>query len=111
MPGTMIARGNFLYSFAIQINITPSNVAGNSLAEQSFPVPGLQANDQPSAFSFTGPYTGNVDISNLRVSANTLTVAFSNGSGSPAAAPSGNWLLEINRLEASNYAGLPTSAA
>lgn len=111
MPGTMISRGNLLYSFAIQVNLTPVAVAQSSIAEQNFTIPGLQTNDQVSALTFTGAYTINVDISNIRVSAaNTLTVAFQNSTGGALTPPAGNWLLEINRLEVSRYADLPASA-
>ncbi len=111
MPGTMVGRGNFLYSFAILLTLTPAATAGSSTVEQSFTVPGLQTNDQISALSFSGPYTVNVDMANIRVSAaNTLTIAFQNNTGGSLTAPAGNYLLEVNRLESSNYAGLPSSA-
>lgn len=112
MAGNMYAGGDFVYSFAMQLNITPIPVPANSTAEQSFNVEGLKTHDQVSSFSFTGPYTGTCDISNIRVSApRTLTIAFQNGAGAPASPPAGLWLLEINRLEASGYQFLPSVAA
>lgn len=111
MPGTMISRGNLLYSFAIYVNLTPVSVASGVTAEQSFTIPGLQTNDQISGMSFNGAYTTNVDIANMRISAaNILTVAFQNNSGGALVPPAGNWLIEINRLEHSAYQFLPASA-
>ena len=110
MPGTMVARGNVMASFVIYAALTPVAVAANSTVEQSFTIPGLQSNDQVSAMSLTGAYTVNVDVTNIRVSApNTMTVAYTNGTGAPVTPTAGNYVIEINRLEAARYADLPAN--
>lgn len=112
MPGTMISRGNILYSFIIQVSLVPVAVAGNTTADQNFIVPGVQANDQISSFSFQGAITNqDVSVVNARVSAaNTLTIAYQNGAGGALTPQAGNYLIEINRLEASSYSALPATA-
>lgn len=101
MPGpTTISRGNLINTLVLQVNLTPVAVAGNSTVEQTFNINGLISSDQVSAFSFQGAYSVNVDAINFRVaSANTLTVAFQNPTGSPVTPPAGNYFLEINRVE------------
>ena len=102
MPGpTTISRGNILNSLTIQVTLAPVAVAGNSTIEQSFTIPGLVAGDQISAVQFLGA-VANQDISivNSRVgAANTLTIAFQNGSGGALTPTAGNYYIEINRIE------------
>lgn len=110
MPGTMISRGNILYSFVIGPSLTPAAVAVSTSAEQSFTVQGLQAGDQVSAISAATTQTAGVVITNARViSANTLGISFGNMSSASATPVSGVYQLEINRPEA-GAAALPTNA-
>ena len=102
MPGSStISRGNVLNTIVLQVNLTPVAVAANSTVEQSFTIPGLIAGDQVSAFILQAAYP-NTDVSyvNARCAANnTLTVAYQNGTGGSLTPPSGNYYIEINRLE------------
>ena len=102
MPGpTTIARGNIITTIVLQVNLTPVSVAANTTAEQSFTIQGLLAGDQISAFILQSAYP-NSDVSpvNLRCAANnTLTVAYQNGTAGVLTPPSGNYYVEINRIE------------
>ena len=104
-----LTRGNVLATLVAQVSLTPVSVAANTTAEQNFTIPGLLVGDQVSNFSLQSAYP-NSDVSfvNLRVSApNTLTVAYQNGTGGALTPPSGNYYIEVNRLE--NLVQLPAS--
>ena len=91
---------NLSNTFLLQVTLTPVNVAATTTAEQSFTVPGLITADQISDLSYIGGAFPNtlLSIANLRVSAaNTLTVAFANGTAGPLAYPTGTYLIEVNR--------------
>lgn len=110
MPGTMISRGNILYSFIISPTLTPASVNATTAAEQTFTIPGLLAGDQISAISLQGAVTNLVSIVNARViSNNTLGISFANGTGGGLTPAAGVYLIEINRPENPN--SLPTTAA
>lgn len=106
MPGpTSIPRGNVVLHEALTITISPSAVAANTTAEQTFTVVGLAVGDfvevnKPSAQAGLG-------IVNSRVSApNTLAITFSNNTGS-SIQPTANeqYLLEVVRVDNLNAAG------
>lgn len=102
MPGSTLARGNIVTNAVMQIFMTPVAVANSSTVEQNFTIPGLLSTDQVSAIAFQGAYTVNVAPVNFRVAANNvLTVAYQNTTGAPVTPPSGNYLVEINRVELS----------
>jgi hypothetical protein len=108
MASTTINRGNVATTIVMTATITPAATGATTSAEQSFTIPGLQVGDQVSALQYQGAWTVLVDIVNLRVSAaNTLGVSFQNSTGGSLTAPSGTYLLEVNRPE---LASLPTSA-
>lgn len=110
MPGTMISRGNILYSFIISASLTPAQVNATTAAEQTFTVPGLRVGDQISGISFSGAITNLVSIVNFRVStADTLGISFANGTGGALTPAPGTYLIEVNRPEAPN--NLPATAA
>ena len=101
MPGTTLARGNILSNVVLQANLTPVAVAANSTVEQNFAVVGLISSDQVSAMSFQGAFAVNVAPVNFRVAtANVLTVAFQNPTNGAVTPPSGNYFVEVNRIEA-----------
>src|ERR1700675_4455176 len=93
-----ITYGNLQSTFVLTLTITPAATGATTTAEQTFTVPGLQVGDQVSAFSAQFAYSSLVDVVNARVSAaNTLALAFSNNSAGSLTAPSGTYLLEVNR--------------
>lgn len=103
-----LARGNVLNNFVLQVALTPVAVAANTTAEQNFTVPGLVSGDQISAINYLGAFP-NTDVSpvNMRCgAANTLTIAYQNGSAGTLTPPSGNYYIEVNRIE-----NLPPPAA
>ena len=111
MPGTMIGRGNMLYDFVIGPSLTPSAVAATTSAEQSFTVAGLQTNDMVDISNFNGAQTAGVVIANARVSAaNTLGITFGNVGTTSVTPASGQYLINIVRLEVSALNQLPTTA-
>ena len=99
-PAT-IARGNVLNTIVLAVNLTPVAVAGNTCAEQNFTIPGLISSDQVSAFTLQSAFPNNlVQVENFRVAAaNTLTVAYNNGTGGALTPPSGIYYIEVNRIE------------
>lgn len=100
MPGTTIPRGNIISNQVLTVSIAPVSVAANSTVEQNFTIPGLVSTDQVSALQFQGAYTVNVEPVNFRVAtANVLTVAYQNPTNGAVTPPSGNYLVEINRVE------------
>ena len=105
---TILATGNVQSTFILSVSLTPVSVAANSTVEQSYTINGLSlANDQVSDVSYTGgAWSVNVSIANYRISANnTLTVSYTNPTGSGVTPPSGTYYVEINRL----YPGLTMS--
>ena len=109
MPGTLINRGNILYSVLIQVALTPAQTGANTSNEQTFTVPGIQVGDQISAVTFLGANTLLVDIVQGRVTAaNTIALNFQNGTGGALTYPAGNFLIEVNRPES---LPLPANAA
>jgi hypothetical protein len=75
-PST-IARGNILGHWLLSITISPTSVAPNTTAEQTFTVTGLQLGDFVEMNKPTNQ--AGLGIVNSRVSAaNTLAVAFVN---------------------------------
>jgi hypothetical protein len=96
-----IARGNIFNTIIVQAVLTPAAVLANTTAEQNFTVTGLVTGDQVSAINYLGAFP-NSDVSpvNMRCSsANTLTVAYQNGTGGVLTPPAGNYYIEINRPE------------
>ena len=107
MPSTTLSRGNVLYNYLAGPSITPSSVAANTTAEQSFTVAGLQTGDQLQV-SFQGSQTAGVAIVNARVSAaNTLALTFGNFTSGALTPVAGVYVIEINRPESIT---LPTNA-
>lgn len=100
MPGTTLARGNILTSTIMQVSLTPVAVAANSTVEQNFTIPGLISSDQIASLLFQGAYTVNVEPVNFRVAAaNVLTVAYQNPTSGSVTPPSGNYFIQLNRIE------------
>lgn len=100
MPSTTLTRGNILTTVVLQANLTPVAVAANSTVEQNFTVPGLVSSDQISSLFFQSAFTVNVEPVNFRVAtANVLTVAYQNPTNGSVTPPSGNYFLEVNRIE------------
>lgn len=106
MPKTTINRGNVLYVIVAQVALTPVSVLANTTAEQTFTIQGLQTTDQVSGFSVNAaPTNQDVSVVNYRVSAaNTLSVAYQNGTGGNLTPQAGNYLIEINRPEDNVFA-------
>ena len=116
MPGTMPSRGNILYSWAVALTLTPSSVAQNTTAEQSFTVNGLLLSDFVDVYYFgtnvstPAGQTAGIGIVNNRVSAaNTLQIGFVNSTGGSLTPAAGIYYLLITRPEVP-ISLLPTSA-
>lgn len=93
-----IARGNLQGTYVLAVALTPGSTATVTSAEQSFTVPGILVGDQISNITFQGAWTVLVDIVNTRViSNNTLGVSFQNNTAGTLSAPTGTYLIEVNR--------------
>lgn len=111
MPGTMLPRGNILYSYLVAPSLTPASVAVSTSAEQTFTVQGLVAGDQIACIGAASTQTAGVYIANARVpSADRLIIQFGNSAAAAAVPVAGLYNIHINRPEAGG-AALPTTAA
>ena len=97
MPGTLSSGGNIVYAWLIMPSLTPVAVGANTTAEQSFTIPGIQANDNISIYSFSAQTAG-IGIANARVSANnTIQVGFSNSTAGSLTPVAGQYYMCICR--------------
>lgn len=104
MPGTTIPRGNILNIKLFVVTITPSQVAANISAEQSFTVQGLAVGDYLS-ITANGAQTNGIIVPSARVSAtNTLTVTFANNTGGALTPVAGAYGVVWGRAESPNTA-------
>ena len=94
MSGTSVVRGNVKGFNLYALTLSPTSVAPNTTAEQTFTFQGINVNDWVDA-QFIGTLQAGMSVSGSRVSAaNTLAIAFSNGTAAtitPTA--SGSYLL------------------
>ena len=104
---TTILRGNIFVSTLVYPSLTPAAVA-TTQATQTFNIPGLQVNDFVNVI-YNGAQTTGVGIANAWVSAtNTLSIQFTNSTGSSATPAAGTYILGVDRLEGTV---LPTNLA
>lgn len=77
MPSTNVVRGNLAFSALIGPTLSPTSVAPNTTAEQTFAVAGLALGDFVNAIKPTAQ--AGLGLVNARVSAaNTLALTFIN---------------------------------
>lgn len=78
MSGTSVVRGNIKSWNLYSLTLSPTSVAPNTTAEQTFTLAGLAVNDWADLQLISTPQAG-LSIANTRVSlANTLAVGFTN---------------------------------
>lgn len=107
MPSTTLARGNAISTFYVAPSITPSAVAANTTAAQTFSLPGLLTTDIISTAGYTANQTTGIFVVECDcLTANTLTIQFGNITASSATPASGIYELQIVRAEGP----LPTTA-
>ena len=95
---TTILRGNINNSFLVGAALTPAAVSGTQ-ATQTFTIPGLQTYDFVN-ICLNGAQTTGVGIANVWVSAaNTLSIQFTNSTGSSATPAAGTYILGVDRSE------------
>jgi hypothetical protein len=102
--------GNVQLLALLAVALTPAQVAANTTAEQTFPVPGLQVGDFVEVNKPTNQ--AGLGVVNARVSAaNTLAITFSNNTGAgitPTAAESYQ-LLVVRPIASALAGGLPSA--
>lgn len=109
MPGTTIGRGNILYDYLCQPNITWAAVNANTTAEQNITIKGLIAGDYVDLYSQNAAQTTGLTIVNIRCSANdTLTVQWVNSTAGALTPVAGVYLCNVSRAE--SVSNLPSSA-
>jgi hypothetical protein len=107
MSSTTVTRGNSHETFYIAPSITPAQVAANTTAIQTFPLPGLQTLDIIIAQGYIANQTTGIFIAESDcLTANVLTVQFGNVTASPATPAAGVYEFQIVRAEGP----LPTTA-
>ena len=107
MSSTTETRGNSDETFYIAPSITPSAVAANTTAVQTFSVPGLLTTDIISSAGYTANQTtGIFTVECDCLTNNVLTIQFGNVTASSATPAAGIYELQIVRAEGP----LPTNA-
>jgi hypothetical protein len=107
MPSTTLARGNAISTFYVAPSITPSAVAANTTAAQTFSLPGLLTTDIISTAGYTANQTTGIFVVECDcLTANVLTIQFGNVTASSATPAAGIYELQIVRAEGP----LPTTA-
>jgi len=107
MPSTTLARGNAISTFYVAPSITPSAVAANTTAAQTFALPGLLTTDIISTAGYTANQTTGIFVVECDcLTANVLTIQFGNITASSATPAAGIYELQIVRAEGP----LPTTA-
>lgn len=91
-------RGNAGSIQVIGLQLTPASVGSATSAEQTFPLPGVEANAIIAGLSFLGAMTPGTGIVNARmVSANVLGITFSNSSAGGLTPAAGLYVFEVLR--------------
>jgi hypothetical protein len=100
MSSTTITRGNSHETFYIAPSLTPTSVTNGTTSAQNFTVPGLLTTDFVNCWGFVGSQiAGIVAVEADVTAANTLTIQFGNLTGSPVTPNSGQYFIEVVRLE------------
>lgn len=96
--GTMVPYGDLASIAVVSLSLNPASVAANTTAEQDFTIPG-DVRSTDLLLRFTKPTaTAGLGIVNFRVkSANTVSVTFSNNTGSPIDAAAETYTLVFGR--------------
>ena len=100
MSSTTVTRGNSHETFYIAPTLTPSSVAANTTAVQTFSVPGLQTTDIVLVVGYNGNQTAGIWAAEADcLIANTLTIQFGNATALAATPAAGVYTIQIVRLE------------
>lgn len=100
-----IPRGNCQGMFLLAVSLTPSSVAADTSAEQTFTVNGLLVGDYVDVNAPS--ITAGIGIVNTRVSANnTLAIGFQNSTGSGVVPGAGTYTIVVWRP---SYLPLPNA--
>jgi hypothetical protein len=100
MSSTTITRGNSHETFYITPSITPTAVAAQTSASQTFSVGGLQTTDLVLVQGYNGPQTAGIVIAEADcLTAGVLSVQFANVTTASATPASGAYAVQITRLE------------
>lgn len=105
MNPSTVSSGNIAGEWVLAITLSPTSVAANTTAEQTFTVNGLKVGDFTD---ISKPTTqGGLGIANTRVSAaNTLAIAFINATASAITpTPAEVYNLNVTRADNLNSSG------
>ena len=100
MSSTTVTRGNSHETFYIAPSLTPTQVAPNTVSNQTFSLPGLQVTDYIQSGGYianqtTGAFIVEADC----LTANVLTVQFGNVLTASVTPAAGVYEFQITRLE------------
>ena len=108
MSSTTVTRGNSHETFYIGPTLTPSSVTNATTSNQTFNVAGLLTSDYVFVVGVVGNQTSGIAAIEADVTAaNQLTIQFTNCSAAPATPVSGQYVIQVVRVEGS----LPVNAA
>jgi len=100
MSSTTVTRGNSHETFYIQATLTPSAVTTATTSAQTFAMPGLQTTDIVSVIGVAGNQTTGVVIAESDcITANVLTIQFTNAAATDKTPVSGIYTIQVVRLE------------
>ncbi len=99
MPSTTISRGNVLNEVLIAVTLTPSAVAANASATQTFALPGALTTDFLEAFPVAAG-TANIMIQNCWISsAGVAAIQWLNTSAAAITPATGTYNVNLLRPE------------
>ena len=100
MSSTTITRGNSHETFYIQPSLTPTAVAANTTAAQTFSVPGLQTTDIVVVLGLNGSQIAGIVVAEADcLTVNVLTIQFGNLTAAPVTPTAGVYTIQVTRLE------------
>jgi hypothetical protein len=108
MSSTTVTRGNSHETFYIGPSLTPTSVAANITAAETFNVPGLLTSDYVLVQGVVGSQTANVVIAEADVlTAGQISIQFGNTGAAAATPAAGVYVIQVTRIEGP----LPANAA
>jgi hypothetical protein len=101
MPSSTLSRGNILNEVLLSVTLTPTSVAANTTATQTFALPGILTTDYLSAIApLTSAQIANILVVGAFVSAaNVVAIQFMNTSAAAVTPVSGGYGINVIRPE------------
>ena len=100
MPSTTISRGNVLYEVVLAVTLTPTSVAADTSATQTFALPGALTSDYLAISTATSGQANNILVVGCWVSQTGIAaIQFLNTSAAAVTPVSGGYVVNLARPE------------